>query len=521
MQPLRQFFYYLVFFFILTPSFAADVLISNIQQTNENGIERYTFYFSGPTHSKVFSLPNPNRLVVDINNAKSQKNLSDLKFDQSLIKSARSSQFNKNTYRLVFDLTVPVKYNAYTFGPEGAEGYRLVVEVQPKNAQSSAAKPTVAAAANAPAQLPMMPTPTYVPKTPPANKPILAKTTNSKTQAKPAIAPTASWVATTPSKPAPLAPVVTQAAAVKNMPRNSRNIIIVIDPGHGGKDPGASGPRGYHEKNVVLAIARYLARDLNNEPGFKAVMTRSQDYYIPLRQRLDIARRDKGDMFVSIHADAFNDTSAYGASVYALSERGATSEAARWLAEQENHSELLGGGDLPDNDRLLRSVLIDLSQNHTIAVSLQIGSALLQQIGQFTALHHSRVEQAAFVVLKSPDIPSVLVETGYISNPREEQQLTNPQYQQMIAQSITRGIKSYFLRNPPRGTWLAQQKGDNIHYRVQKGDTLALLAERYHVSANDLLKYNQLRSPILKVGDTIKIPSAAYVNSSYPTIADM
>lgn len=225
----------------------------------------------------------------------------------------------------------------------------------------------------------------------------------------------------------------------------TKKVVIVIDPGHGGKDPGAQGPHGAREKDVVLKISKELQALLNTEPGFTAILTRNTDFYIPLRKRLAIARRNHADMFVAIHADAYHHSHATGASVYALSQRGATSEAAKWLAEKENESELGGlSSELADKDAMLRSVLIDLSQTHTIASSLHIGRNVLSQLGRNASLHHSRVEQAAFVVLKSPDIPSILVETGFLSNPLEEEKLTDKAYQRQTAYAIKEGIKNIF-----------------------------------------------------------------------------
>jgi N-acetylmuramoyl-L-alanine amidase len=238
------------------------------------------------------------------------------------------------------------------------------------------------------------------------------------------------------------------------MKTRGRDIVVVIDPGHGGKDPGATGYRGTREKNVVLQISRRVKRLLDEQYGMRAVMTRRGDYYIALRHRLRIARKAKPDMFIAIHADAFKNSRAHGASVFALSQRGATSEAARWLAERENYSEL-GGVDLSDKSYMLRSVLLDLSQTATIGSSLDFGGRVLRRLGRMTTLHNARVEQARFVVLKSPDIPSVLIETGFISNRREEARLRNSRYQQRLAQAIVGGIKSYFKTYPPRGTKVA------------------------------------------------------------------
>jgi N-acetylmuramoyl-L-alanine amidase len=237
--------------------------------------------------------------------------------------------------------------------------------------------------------------------------------------------------------------------------RKPRDVVVVIDPGHGGKDPGAKGCNGTQEKDVVLAIAKRLQAHINQQPGFRAVLTRKGDYYLGLRERLAIAREYRGDMFIAIHADAHEHLDACGIGVYALSQRGATSEAARWLAQRENQSELVGGVDLTDKDHVLKSVLIDLSQTQSITASLHMGSVLLENLGKFAPLHHPNVEQAAFVVLKSPDIPSLLIETGFISNTREERRLRNPLYQEQIAGALLLGIKNYFVQHPPRGSSLA------------------------------------------------------------------
>ena len=241
-----------------------------------------------------------------------------------------------------------------------------------------------------------------------------------------------------------------------------RDIIVVIDAGHGGKDPGAIGQKGTKEKQIVLAIAKKLQALVNKEEGMKAVMTRDNNYYVTLRQRLSKAHTSKGDVFISIHADAFKNTKSSGASVYALSLKGASSEAARWLAEKENYSEL-GRVDLSDKDDVLRSVLIDLSRTATISASLNLGNLVLKNLGTISKLHHSNVEQARFVVLKSLDIPSILVETGFISNLQEEQKLQSAQYQQKLAQAIINGIKSYFRYHAPPETHIAMRyQGKNI-----------------------------------------------------------
>lgn len=235
-----------------------------------------------------------------------------------------------------------------------------------------------------------------------------------------------------------------------------KKVVVVIDPGHGGKDPGASGPDGAKEKNVVLAISKKLSSLLNQQAGIRATLTRKGDYFIPLRGRLTIARKEHANLFMAIHADAFSNEDATGASVFALSSHGATSEAARWLAERENTSEL-SGISMNGKDHELKSVLLDMSQTATIGDSLRFAKLLLRSIGNITPLHKETVEQAGFVVLKSPDIPSVLVETGFISNPEEEELLTSPDFQTRMAEALCAAIDNYFKQNPPPDTWFEMQ----------------------------------------------------------------
>lgn len=234
-----------------------------------------------------------------------------------------------------------------------------------------------------------------------------------------------------------------------------RNAVVIIDPGHGGKDPGATGQRGTHEKNIVLAIGKDLYDDLAAQKGITPVMTRNGDYFVTLRGRLQLARKGKGDLFMAIHADAFSNLDARGATVFALSEHGATSEAARWLAQKENYSEL-GGVSLSDKSYMLRSVLLDLSQTATIQDSLQFGYAELAALKKVSRLHENFVEQAPFMVLKSPDIPSLLIETGFISNRDEEAQLNDPSYQKQLASALAAGIVNYLQQNPPPQTYFSR-----------------------------------------------------------------
>jgi N-acetylmuramoyl-L-alanine amidase len=241
----------------------------------------------------------------------------------------------------------------------------------------------------------------------------------------------------------------TKPAARTTRPASERLITIAIDAGHGGEDPGARGRAGTLEKNITLSIAQKLKERIETEPNMRAVLTRDGDFFIPLHMRVEKARRVKADLFVSIHADAFVKPSANGSSVFALSERGATSVAARWLAKQENDADLIGGVNLGIKDPYLKQTLLDLSQTASINDSLKLGKAVLQEMGGINRLHKNYVEQAGFAVLKAPDIPSILIETAFISNPDEERKLRDPAYQNKMAEAIFNGIKRYFSKNPP------------------------------------------------------------------------
>ena len=280
-------------------------------------------------------------------------------------------------------------------------------------------------------------------------------------------------------------------------------IVIAIDAGHGGEDSGARGPSGVLEKNVVLQIGRRLEKLVNNKPGMKAVMVRDGDYYVGLRQRISKARAAQADLFVSIHADAFTDRRVHGSSVYVLSERGASSEHARTLAARENASDLIGGVRLDDKDDILASVLIDISQTAALEASFDVGARMLSQMGSINKLHKKAVQQAGFAVLKAPDIPSVLVETAFISNRDEERRLKDPGYQQRMAQQLMRGIEGYFDDYRPRTTVAGAAPRQHT---VSRGDTLSQIAHRYRTSMAVLRDFNGLASDSIRVGDVIQIP---------------
>ncbi len=286
-----------------------------------------------------------------------------------------------------------------------------------------------------------------------------------------------------------------------------RDIVIAIDAGHGGEDPGARGSRGTAEKDVVLAIARKLEALVKKERGMRPVMIRDGDYFVSLRQRIHKARAQKADLLISIHADAFFTPDARGSSVFTLSQSGATNEASRWLASRENASDLVGGVSLDDKDELLASVLLDLSQTATIEASIDVGSSVLEALKGVGKVHKSHIEQAGFVVLKSPDIPSILVETAFISNPGEERKLRDAHHQQVLASAIMDGVRSYFAKRLPADSILARQETPAHQHVVGRGETLSSIAKRYQVSPASLRSTNaSLAGGLLKAGQRLSIP---------------
>ncbi len=289
-----------------------------------------------------------------------------------------------------------------------------------------------------------------------------------------------------------------------------REIVIAIDPGHGGHDPGAIGKGRTQEKHVALAVSRELAARINTERGMRAVLIRNGDYYVDHRRRMKIARDSKADLFVSIHADAVSDRRANGATVYALSLKGASDEEARLLAERENAAVSVGGVSLDDKDVVLAEVLLDLSQNAALSASLDVGSHVIKSLASSVKVRRRSVQQAGLLVLKSPDMPSILVEMAYISNPTEERLLNDRQYQRKLANAVLAGVRSYFYTNPPPDTLIAAKvrrlpEGE-IRHVIARGDTLSEIAERYNVSLTALRAANKLRNDRIRVGQTLAIP---------------
>ena len=292
--------------------------------------------------------------------------------------------------------------------------------------------------------------------------------------------------------------------------RPGRDIVIAIDPGHGGHDPGAIGKGRTKEKDVALAVSKNLAARINAEHGMKAILIRSGDYYVDHRKRMDIARKSKADLFISIHADAVNDRRANGATVYALSTKGASDEEARLLAERENAAVRVGGVSLEDKDKVLAEVLLDLSQNAALSASLAVGSKVIGELARIGKVRRTTVQQAGLLVLKSPDMPSILIETAYISNPAEEKKLKSPRHQVRLANSILSGIRSYFYTNPPPDTQIAMDVRRTPERRVRhviaRGDTLSEIAQRYNVSPAAIRAANKMNSDTIRVGQTLSIP---------------
>ncbi len=396
---------------------------------------------------QFFFVPDPARLVVDLEGVELNDELKSVvakvREDDPYIRQVRVARNRPNVVRVVFDLKTAVKPYVFPLAPAGGYRHRLVLDVYPEKPRD----PLLALVKPDPigeiAKAPVTELPAGVEAPPSAEA-------AARPPEKPAERP-AEKVAEAPAdrlaEKAPDKPL--EKVADRAKPGIARMVTVVIDAGHGGEDPGARGRGGTLEKNVTLAIAKRLKARIDLEPGMRAILTRDGDYFIPLAQRVTKARRVQADLFVSVHADAFVQPHARGSSVFALSDRGATSTAARWLAKRENESDLIGGVNLDVKDPVLARTLLDLSQTATINDSLKLGKAVLAHLGDVNSLHKPAVEQAGFAVLKAPDIPSILVETAFISNPEEEKRLKDAAYQDRMANALFQGIRRYLAQNPP------------------------------------------------------------------------
>ncbi len=465
---------------LLVPLCAEAASVDNLRLWAAPDHSRLVFDLSSPATAEVFTLKDPRRLVIDLQDSEFNADADRLDLSGSAIREVRTGVRNGDDLRVVLELSRAVEPRHFTLEPNEQYGHRLVVDLEYPG-ESAVEDPI---------------------------DPIEAKIREQEIAADRAQAEAVAEG----RDPDTVTPAAKQA-----QPHPKRNIIIAVDAGHGGEDPGATGPAGTREKDVVLEMAKRLSRLINATEGFKAVMIRDGDYYVGLRQRTRIAREQKADFFVSLHADAFNSPRPHGSSVFALSQSGATSETAKWLAASENRSDLIGGVDgnlsLDDKDEVLRGVLLDLTMTATLNDSLTIGGRVLDRMGRINDLHKPRVEQAGFVVLKSPDIPSLLVETGFISNPQEERRLRDGSYQQRMMQAVFGGIRAHFERNPPPASLLAWQRdqgrgGAGDEYRIQPGDTLSEIAARHNVPVGQLRQANELNGDVIRVGQVLRIPSS-------------
>ncbi|WP_439638488.1 N-acetylmuramoyl-L-alanine amidase [Nevskia sp.] len=415
---------------LLTAASAAAAELREMRLMDGPEATRAVFDFDVATTPKLFTLANPDRVVIDFADARRGPGMPAASAGKGLVKSVRTGP-REAGLRVVLD--VGEKVAPQSFGLEASEGYgyRLIVDLMPKQPHRAA----LPATSSVPATTPV---PAAAPAAP---KPELVVAAASATAAA-AVAAAPLPAADAPAAVASAEPVRPRVAG--------REVIVAVDAGHGGNDPGAIGLGGLREKDVTLAIARRLARKINAEPGMRAVLTRDSDTFIELRTRTVKARQVNADLFVSVHANAVNDRSMHGSSVYVLSERGASSEQARWIANHENAADLVGGVALQKQDDNVAAVLIDISQGATMEASFDVGSRMLHAMGRINRLQKAEVQQAGFMVLKSPDIPSVLVETAFISNPREEKLLGDPDYQDQLAESIFDGVRSYFARYRPQ-----------------------------------------------------------------------
>ncbi len=424
---------------------AARGELNDVRLMSSSDQTRLVFDISSPMRHKVFALHSPERVVIDLEDVTHALDPDKLDLSKGIIKGVRTASRGEGDLRIVLDLAKAAAPKGYLLRPKGNYGNRLVVEL--KHGKRSKAAPVV--------------------------------TRISK----------------------PTAPV----KSADQYSGGARDVIIAVDAGHGGQDPGAIGPNKVLEKDITFGVAKRLKRLIDKQPGMRAILTRKGDYFIRLRERTGIARRNQADLFISIHADSFKNDKATGASVYTLSSRGASSEHARLLAKKENAADLVGGVKLGGKDDLLASVLLDLSQTASNEASTDVAGRVLKGLKRVGKLHKRDVEQAGFRVLKSPDIPSILVELAFISNPKEEQRLKRATHQQKMAQAILTGVKGYFTSNPPPGTKLAAVQ----RHTIARGQTLSEIASTKRVSKKSIKKTNNLRSSALRIGQVLTIPSGS------------
>jgi N-acetylmuramoyl-L-alanine amidase len=410
---------------------AAPVQVSDVRLWSGPEGTRLVLDLSAPVRYEVFTLENPDRVVVDLARAELAMR-KDLPKGQGRVKTVRSGPQAGGGLRLVLDLDSALTVKSFAVGPDGTSGHRLVVELPPSGDAAVAAPVTTAPTGT---EMLAVASATLAREVPKAERPVKSLGATSA----------------------------------------GRDVVVAVDAGHGGQDPGAIGRGGTREKDITLAIARRLAKAIDAEPGMRAVLIRDGDYFVTLRGRVRKARELGADMFISVHADAVLDRGVSGASVYVLSLRGASDEAARWLAERENAADLMGGVSLDDKNDVLASVLLDVTQKEAVSNSVEAADSVLASLRRVGPVHGKQVRHAGFVVLKSPDIPSMLVETAFISNVTDERKLRDAAYQQRVAEAIHAGVRDYFHDKPPPGTRLAVLAGER---RGGDAGTAQALAER-------------------------------------------
>lgn len=454
MNKYKALFLHIVIFCSLLPGFAANASnqVQSIRVWPSPDNTRVVFDLVAAPDFKHFTLDNPHRLVIDLNRISGGTELPKVNGEAALVRGIRSSG-SQNSMRIVLDLTKAVKPNVFALAPTAPYGHRLVIDFPDSNPAATTASSSAATS---------------------------TATTGGGT-----------------SRP-----------AIPSSVRAARDIIIAVDAGHGGEDPGSIGPAGTYEKNLTLPIARQLVELINKEPGMKASLVRTGDYFIHVNNRTDIARRMQADLLVSIHADAFTSPNPRGAAVWVLSLRRASSEVGRMLEQTERHGELLGGVAevIKDsaNERYLAQTVLDLSMNHSMVTAHQVANQVLSELGKVTTLHKREPQAASLGVLRAPDIPSILVEVGFISNPQEERLLRNSAHQQKLVRSLFTGLRRHFELSPPADSLFAQRRAKE--HRVQAGESLSLLAQRYNVSVDELRRHNDLRNDSIRIGQVIRIP---------------
>lgn len=497
---------------------AQAATVKTVRVWRADDYTRIVLDLDAPVRYNLVLASNPTRIILDVAGTNLEASLKKLPLAATPIEVVRSSVVDDTDLRLVFDLKTKVSPKSFLLKKTDGNNDRLVIDLF-DIAPTAAATTSAAKSLNNTARV--------------SNNTALGESSEP-----------ANIEALLDSNDTPAQKPVAVDNSVPATPNVGRPILIAVDAGHGGADSGALGPKSMREKDVTLAIAKELVRIINAQPGYSARLTRTGDYFIELQKRRDLARDMKADLFISVHADSFTDASASGASVFALSRKGATSEMARFLAQRENDSDLIGrvgGVSLEDKDPQLAGVLVDLSMTATVNSSLQVGSSVLNAISAIAPLHAKHVEQAGFVVLKSPDVPSILVETGFISNTAESKKLASPEYREKMAQAVFSGVRRYFAQHPPSSVHSSTAVAENIpaaktaptkvtsakeitksaktkitpdtnstgsrKHVVISGDTLTDIAMQYKVSAAKIRKANNMKNDVVKLGQTLKIPA--------------